>query len=246
VKLTLPQRISNQIANRRTLGVQPVRLDRGMISITFDDFPRTAWTVAGPILAGFGARGTYYVSGCFVDAENRGLPHYRAGDLAAVVAAGHEIGCHTFDHVSTFEVDVGRWVASVDANARFVDSLLPGTRMRSFAYPYGHVRMAHRKALAARFATQRGIRPIVRPAGIDRTLLSATGLEMAQPGIDWDAAVATAAAERSWLILYTHEVQDDPTPYGTTPAHLERVLRLAVSAGLDIVPVSEGFDRIGG
>jgi peptidoglycan/xylan/chitin deacetylase (PgdA/CDA1 family) len=246
VKLTLLQRISNQVANRQTLGVQPVRLDRGMLSVTFDDFPRTAWTVAGPILAGFGARATYYVSGCFLDAQNRGLAHYRADDLAAVTAAGHELGCHTFDHVSTFEVDVDRWVASVEANARFVDSLLPGTTMRTFAYPYGHVRTAHRKALAVRFATQRGIRPIVRPGGIDRTLLPATGLEMAQPGIDWDAAIATAAAERSWLILYTHEVQDDPTPYGTTPAHLERVLGLARQAGLDVVPVSEGYGRITG
>jgi hypothetical protein len=46
-----------------------------------------------------------------------------------------------------------------------------------------------------------------------------------------------------WLIVYTHEVQPDATTYGTTPDALARLLRRAADAGLDLLPVSEVWDK---
>jgi peptidoglycan/xylan/chitin deacetylase (PgdA/CDA1 family) len=243
LKITVWQRFVNQYEYRAPRPRRRLTLPRGALSVTFDDFPRSAWTVAGPILADHGARGTYFVSGGFCGADYRGLPHFIERDLGAVAEAGHEIGCHTFHHLSAFETDVGRWVASVEENARFVGRVVPGIRMSSFAFPYGHVRGSHRRALAGRFDTLRGIRLLGSRTDVDPTLLPAGGLEVAQPGVDWEALVAAAAAERSWLILYTHDVAENPSPYGTTPRALERVLRLAATAGLDLLPVSEAWAR---
>ena len=36
---------------------------KGVFSLSFDDFPETAWTEAGPILAEHGIQATYYVCG---------------------------------------------------------------------------------------------------------------------------------------------------------------------------------------
>jgi peptidoglycan/xylan/chitin deacetylase (PgdA/CDA1 family) len=243
VRITFRQRLVNQLEYRSAERKRPLSLERGALSVTFDDFPRSAWTVAGPVMAEFGARGTYYVSGCFCGAQNRGLPHFTAEDLVAAAEAGHEIGCHTFHHLSAFETDVAGWTASVEENARFVGRLLPGYRMRTFAYPYGHVRRAHRRALAPRFETLRGIRLIGQGRELDATLLPAAGLELAQPDIDWAALVDEAARRRMWLIVYTHEVQPDATTYGTTPDALARLLRRAADAGLDLLPVSEVWDK---
>ncbi|HEY2836509.1 MAG TPA: polysaccharide deacetylase family protein, partial [Rhizomicrobium sp.] len=38
---------------------------RPIASITFDDFPKSAWSEGGPVLARHGVRATYYTSGSF-------------------------------------------------------------------------------------------------------------------------------------------------------------------------------------
>jgi hypothetical protein len=53
---------------------------------------------------------------------------------------------------------------------------------------------------------------------------------------DIGAYVAEAAARRAWLVLFTHDVRDQPSPHGCTPAELDSAIRLAREAGLDILP----------
>ncbi len=54
-----------------------------------------------------------------------------------------------------------------------------------------------------------------------------------------------ALAERAWLILYTHDVRPDPSPFGCTPAALERLVDAAIAGGAEVVTVAEGLRRIG-
>ena len=51
----------------RHMRVRPARLAgrRPVASISFDDFPKSAWTLGGPVLARHGVRGTYYTGGSF-------------------------------------------------------------------------------------------------------------------------------------------------------------------------------------
>ncbi|WP_396592898.1 polysaccharide deacetylase family protein [Brevundimonas sp. R86498] len=78
----------------------PVRPERGIFSLSFDDIPVTAWTEAGPVLAEHGIRATYYVCGGLESGTNLGLPQFTTDHLQALFAAGHEVGCHTFGHTS--------------------------------------------------------------------------------------------------------------------------------------------------
>ncbi len=54
----------------------PLRPDAAIASLSFDDFPRSAWTVGGPILARHGVRATYYVAGRFCGGQEDGLDYY--------------------------------------------------------------------------------------------------------------------------------------------------------------------------
>ncbi len=223
---------------------QEFKFDRGMMSVTFDDFPRSAWLNGGPILRRVGARATYYVSGCFCDGTMDGVPYYRSADLKEIVSDGHELGCHTFDHVSTFETDVETYDASVQRNRRFVDQLLPGYQMRSHALPYGHARVAHRRALARAFDAVRGARRPRQTQRNDRTLLRAAGLEECQTStVNWPKLIAMTARCRGWLIVYIHGVTDRPGPHDTRPEILEGVLSTAAEHGLGFATISEVLSR---
>src|SRR5689334_18444137 len=84
----------------RHTAIRPVRLasERAVASITFDDFPKSAWTNGGRIMTDYGARGTYYTAGGFCGITSRGIEYYDEQDLRDLAAAGHEIGCHSFGH----------------------------------------------------------------------------------------------------------------------------------------------------
>src|SRR6516162_8911089 len=69
------------------------------ISFTFDDFPQSALTTGGRILERHDVRGTYFVSLKMVGTESPSGLIARGQDMAALLAAGHQLGCHTFDHL---------------------------------------------------------------------------------------------------------------------------------------------------
>ena len=228
----------------RYLGVRsaPVRPARGVFSLSFDDIPVSAWTEAGPILKEHGVLATYYVAGGLSDGENLGLPQFTTDHLQALFAAGHEVGCHTFGHTSALKVSPGEYAADLDRNAAWVAERLDGHVMTTFAWPYGDVSVGAKAVVADRFALGRGVRDGVNAGSADRANLQAIGLESRRlPGYDLEALIGETAARNGWLIAYGHEVMDGPTPYGCTPADLDRVIRLAKAAGLEIQPVGEAW-----
>ncbi len=231
----------------RYLGVRsaPIRPPRGVFSLSFDDIPETAWTEAGPILKDHGVKATYYVAGGLSDGENLGLPQFSTEHLQQLFAAGHEVGCHTFGHTSALSVSPEAYAADLARNAAWVAERLDGHVMTTFAWPYGDVSIGAKAVVAERFALARGVRDGFNADAADRANLQAIGLESRRlPGYDLEALMAGTAERRGWLIAYGHDVMDGPTPYGCTPDDLDRVIRLAKDAGLDIQPVGQAWAKM--
>jgi peptidoglycan/xylan/chitin deacetylase (PgdA/CDA1 family) len=222
-----------------------IRPERGVLSLSFDDIPATAWTEAGPILNEHGVKATYYVCGGLEGGENLGLPQFTTAHLQALFAAGHEVGCHSFSHTNSLKVSATEYAADLDRNAAWVAERLNDQRMTTFAWPYGDVAMTTKALIADRFALGRGIRDGINAGSADRANLQAIGLESRRlPGYDLKALMAETAERRGWLVAYGHDVMDRPSPYGCTPDDLDRVLRLAKTAGLEILPVGAAWARI--
>lgn len=220
---------------------------RGTFSLSFDDIPVTAWTEAGPILAQHGVKATYYVCGGLAGGTNLDLPQFETEHLQALFEAGHEVGCHTYEHVSVLDLSASALEASLARNAAWVAERLDGHEMTSFAYPFGDVSLAAKPVIAKRFGLGRGVRDGINAVKADRANLQAIGLESRRlPGYDLEALMAETAARRGWLIAYGHDVMDRPTPYGCRPEDLDRVLRLARSAGLQIAPVGAAWASMRG
>lgn len=233
----------------RYLDVHPVEVQpaRGIFSLSFDDIPTTAWTEAGPILAEHGVLATYYVCGGLSGGTNLDLPQFETQHLQALHAAGHEVGCHTYEHASVLSLSPTTLSASLDRNASWVGERLGGHVMTSFAYPFGDCGVRAKRVVADRFDFGRGVRDGINAGRADRGLLQAIGLESRRlPGYDLEAMMQRTAASRGWLIAYGHDVMDRPTPYGCKPEELDRVIRLAKAAGLDILPVEAAWHRRAG
>jgi peptidoglycan/xylan/chitin deacetylase (PgdA/CDA1 family) len=216
----------------------------GLFSLSFDDFPESAWSVAGPILADHDVRATYYVCGGLERGTNLDLPQFTTEQLQALHAAGHEIGCHTFGHDSVLRLAGPALIDSLDRNARWVAERLDGYRMQTFAYPFGDASLSAKRVLRDRFDLARGVREGLSLGREDRMLIKSFGMESRRlPGYDLATMMAEAATNKGWLTAYAHDVSDHPTPYGCTPADLDRVLTLAKQAGLTILPIGQAWGK---
>jgi peptidoglycan/xylan/chitin deacetylase (PgdA/CDA1 family) len=236
----LRTRIARFIA-RHTI-VRPVRLagQRPVASITFDDFPKSAWTVGGPLLAEYGARGTYYTAGSFCGRTVNGLSYYDPGDLEALRAAGHEIGCHGFGHQPVPTLSPLALAEDAERNAEFLKPFLKGGHARSYAFPYGAASVRGKKFLKGRFCNMRGVHPGINQGKVDLAQLQAMSIETR----NWNAsaiarAVHQAQHNHGWLVFYSHDISDHPTPYGATPAMLREVLERLKEARIPVLPMRE-------
>ena len=227
----------------RQLPIKLARLNPGrpLASFSFDDFPKSAWTVGGPILDRFGAKATYFAVGGFCGRRFEDVEQYDEATLKAVHAAGHEIGCHTFSHEhgpgqpsSGLREDIAR-------NAAFLRERL-GEAPTTFAYPYGEVSPRTKALVAKAFAASRGIRAGVNGAVSDMAQLRAVPLEARSwNALEVERWVEAARTSKGWLIFFSHDVSDDPSPYGCTPAMLSHALTCVSQAGIDIVTMKEAL-----
>jgi peptidoglycan/xylan/chitin deacetylase (PgdA/CDA1 family) len=233
-----PDRLRRVLARMTRPRVVRERRAVATLTVCFDDFPKTSWTEGGSILREHQARATYYVCGALCESIHDGELMYGADDLEAVHAAGHEIGCHSYDHMSCIGQCSTEFAQSVADNQRFVRERLGDVRLVSFAYPYGDTTATSKRGALRHFASARGVVPGLNAGWLDLGQLKALGLESSKLGIDVaEQYIERAAAERAWLIVYTHDVQERPSAYGCRPKELDRLLRGAKAAGLEILPV---------
>lgn len=230
-----------RLAHRRPARV---KLERPMVSFSFDDAPATACEAGAQVLEQRGLRGTYYFAAGLTGREGPMGRFATGADAARLHAAGHEIACHTFSHLDCGQASRDETLADIDLNARHLAEWGAGQPV-SFAYPYGDVAAPAKTALAGRFKTLRALHHGLIADGADLNQAPAVGIEGAdgeQVALDW---LDKAHRRKAWLILYTHDVSPQPSQWGCATAALERLVDGALTAGFDVVTVAEGARRIG-
>lgn len=218
---------------------RPARLtlERPVVSFTFDDVPESAVHEGAPVLEAEGVRGTWYLCTGLFGREGHMGRFADARDARRLASAGHEIACHTRDHIDCHRADNARLLADVEANARALREL--GGSAAHFAFPYGEVGPRAKRLLASRYGSLRGVQAgLVRDGG-DRNQLPAVGIEGDEGEARARCWIDRAVAGKAWLILFTHDVRETPSPWGCTPEALGRLARYAKAQGCDIRTVGE-------
>jgi peptidoglycan/xylan/chitin deacetylase (PgdA/CDA1 family) len=234
----LARKIFESALIRQPISSEPISLTRGTLTVSFDDFPRSAWREGGAVLHDYGVKATYYASGGLLGRRFNGIAQAEVADLEAIHAAGHEIGNHTFEHLAATRCTPERYRASIARNDRFLRSILPGLSLESFAYPHGLAPTWARLDTARMFTSSRATIHGVNGPTLDRSSLKAVGLEkwrlarMRSREVNFETLFEIASRERRWIIVYTHDVSDTPSPYGCTQMQLSRILDIARRHGL--------------
>ena len=220
--------------------------DRGpIISFTFDDFPRTALTVGARVLEDAGARGTYYVAFRLMGTHDELGEQFRVEDIHDLRDRGHELGSQTFSHWSCrskshsdYCQDVRRGLAAVRE--------VTGQNCSNFSYPFGHVTLRTKKTLPAVVTSCRSVIPGLNGPIVDLALLRANRIygERDQLRVA-EQLIQENLKRRSWLIFYTHDIRQNPSPYGCTPALFEATVTAAARSGSRILAVEQVLRELG-
>jgi hypothetical protein len=117
--------------------------------------------------------------------------------------------------------------------------------MTSFAYPYGDVSLAVKKEMSGRFPLCRGVHERLNSDWVDLAQVDIISLESKHAKrVDLKGLIAKAAAKKSWIVFLSHDVSDNPSPYGSTPAMLEEAVRCLDAAGIPILTMKAAAARI--
>ncbi|HXD16108.1 MAG TPA: polysaccharide deacetylase family protein [Vicinamibacterales bacterium] len=231
-------------AGRRSF---PLRADVPYVSFTFDDFPRSAWVEGGRILSAAQLHGTFFISMNLAGADSPSGPVVSHDDLRTLLGEGHELGCHTFDHLDGCASTVEAFERSIGANRRALEALVPGGRFRTFAYPLDGPVLDIKRAVGRHFACCRGGGQTHNAGDIDLNLLKGYFLDWRNQN-DLAAVreiIDRNAAARGWLILATHDVAPAPSRYGCSPGFFADVVDAVVRSGARVVPMTRACDELG-
>ena len=218
-----------------------------VISFTFDDFPRSALSKGGGMLREAGWKGTFYTAGGFCGRVVDSIDYFSRDDLIQVQRDGHEIGCHTFSHMDLRSLTVPEILEDLRRNAMFVSGVLPGYTFSSFAYPFGELNLRRKMLLAEQFAICRGVSGGLNVGRIDfaqlrSILLTAGSFEE----LRIDAWLERAVASKGWLIFLTHDISDNPSPYGCRTNVFAKIVDSVTKRGIKVLPVGEAAERARG
>jgi peptidoglycan/xylan/chitin deacetylase (PgdA/CDA1 family) len=208
------------IQDRKTMD-----LPEALVSFTFDDTPDSALLAGRAILKKYGYSGTYYVSMGLPSDQDSQKTYFNHALLPEVVREGGEIGCHTYDHIHLYVTPADELRKSLERNQEAIRKLIPGYTFRNFSYPYGEQSMSTKKVIRSVFKSARSVKTGLNTNPVDFNNLRVVPLER---DMNLNAVlqyIDQAIAQKAWIILYSHDIQDDCSEWGCTPAVFEEVVR---------------------
>jgi peptidoglycan/xylan/chitin deacetylase (PgdA/CDA1 family) len=230
----------------------PLRWDKPMVSITFDDGWQSVYDRALPLLNQHGFRSTQYVNASSIETPN----FMTAAEVQQMHDAGHEFAAHSYDHVDLTSIGTDR----LDEELRRSEEALAaaGLSTDNLAPPYGRsdpqVDWYASKYYNIVRGTDDGINTRQNLDPHDLKVFYVT--DETTP-----ATLAEALAETSrmngWLILVYHQIataESTGTQENTIAADRSTItrdvfaaqLQLIDQSGIEVLPVTQAFKKLQG
>jgi peptidoglycan/xylan/chitin deacetylase (PgdA/CDA1 family) len=221
--------------------------DKKIVSFTFDDAEKSAFTAGSEMYSKYNVNATFYISLSFLEGQQENRDLYSIQDLKKCVLEGHELGCHTYGHLSFSGVkDQNLVLKDLLRNQSVLNLIGIDQPMRNFSYPRGLQTMLNRKITKRQYQTSRGIEHGINLGKTDLNNLKSIKLYEHLHSLE---AIYTLLYEfkrmGGWLIFYTHDVKEGYSQYGCSPSYLEAVLKKCLDLGFDINTVDAATDELG-
>jgi peptidoglycan/xylan/chitin deacetylase (PgdA/CDA1 family) len=223
-----------------------MRNEAPLVSFTFDDVPDSAYTNGALVLEEHGIRGTFYIAGGTCGTMDTYWRVIDREQVCALYARGHEIACHTFSHAAVDDLNAYAMEEECRRNLETMQELCPGIKMTNFCYPDGVVSLLRKLQLQKRFDTCRGIFEGVNSGSIDLGLLKV--IELYDRTLSDDKlrhVLRSARARNGWIIFYVHDVAQQPTHMGCTPALLRSTIKTVQGQNFRCLSIRQALPVIG-
>ena len=242
---SIPAKFIRRFTQWRTVKPMPVTPRNGIVSFTFDDFPKSAAQHGADAMDAIGASATYYTCTGMAGHRNVMGEIFEANDLRPLLEAGHEIGTHTETHLDCSRVDTKTIEQELEANTKNLTEILGEAPKSHFAWPYGETHVGGKNAARAKVDTARGILPGTNRTGSD--LMQLRSYELTPD--DWTTkraaqAIEDVAQNGGWVTIFTHDVRRTPSPFGTTPDALRKLAKLSRDSGAQVLNMSEAYTQM--
>lgn len=213
------------------------------LTLSFDDVAASTTTATADLLDELGIKATYYVSAGLMEKSGDHLGGYASRDqIIKISQKGHEIGCHTFSHLDCAKESKEVIISDIERNKQFFTD--NGLNIpKNFAYPYGEVSHYTKKLIDTRFSSARALHAGIIERHCDLNQLPSIGIEGKPCSRKFDDLFFNAVEQNGWLILYTHDVRENPSKYGTDLKTLKNILLKAKDMGFRFLTVDGGISE---
>ncbi|MCB0575924.1 MAG: polysaccharide deacetylase family protein [Saprospiraceae bacterium] len=221
-----------------------IQLREPIVSFTFDDAPISAFVNGGRILKKYSVSGTFYISLSLMGGEDPST-RFTEQHLKDSIAAHNEIGCHTYGHTELYKVPFLDGKADIEKNQEEIKKIIPNLTLHNFSYPFGSQTQPIKRFIGERFKSARGIEEGINNEHADVLNLKTVKLYEKRHPLDYIfQKIREVKQNNGWLIFYTHDVQDDPTEWGCTPAYFEAVVQKCAEEKIKVLTVNNALNQI--
>lgn len=217
-----------------------IKMDKPIISFTFDDFPKNAAETGLELLMKYNAKATYYISFGLISKMTASGKICEIRDVERIIQTGNSLGCHTFNHRGAFEQNSSEFENSLLDNQKFLKDNFSSSDFSVFSFPKGQVNLKSKKIVQKYYKCSRGIIPGINNGNVDLNLLRGTRIYGGIQNINWcKTFIDQNSRQNGWLIFYTHDISGEPSKFGCTPALFEEVLKYSAETDSKILDVTE-------
>lgn len=234
---SLSAKLSRKILPYRARRDLHFKLDKPIVSFTFDDFPRSAIANGSDQLEKQGWLAGFYVAAGLMGIDNHHGPHFTAKDILELVENGHEIAGHTYTHVDCDQLGLTQTLAEIEKNKAALIAMGHDKKIEHFAYPFGAANAQLKHGLQDQFKTMRGVTPGVHIDKADLNALKSTPLYSGSAINDALHMIQSLETRPGWLILFAHDIQDSPSEWGCTPSEFKSVVQAVKQCGAEVMTI---------
>jgi peptidoglycan/xylan/chitin deacetylase (PgdA/CDA1 family) len=230
----------------------PLRWDRPMVSITFDDGWESVYDRAVPLLDEHGFPSTQYVNASTIETPN----FMTAAEIRQMHEAGHEIAAHSYRHVDLTSIDADR----LEEELRKSRDVLAGAGLETsdLAPPFGRSDSQVNWYASQYFDTVRGTDGGINTRqNIDPLDLKVFYVTDETTPDSLAQALDETSRMNGWLILVYHQIaasESTATQKSTIVADQSTItsdafaaqLQTVKDSGIEVQPVAEAFTILQG
>ena len=220
-----------------------IKLDRTLISFTFDDFPRSCLKNGLALLERENWQATFYVSAGLCGVENHHGENFNAQDIARLKQFGHEIACHTFSHMDCDTTNLEDVLHDIEKNQKAL-AKLGADKLEHFAYPYGALNAKLKSKLSKRFKTMRGIKTGPQVEKADLNALRSYGVYSDSSLEKLLADIKAAAYQPAWITVFAHDIRTNPSKWGCKPVDFARVIGAVKDIDANVLPIGKALEYL--